>query len=503
MKREIGDLLAVEHGPVPRTERRASGRPPRGTPWWHPGLLQQQSIARLVTCAAPASVASVIAGLRSSQIGVGMFVGACTFAAAWALERRRYPLHLMPLGGLIARALALLGGVVAALVISIALKPIPLSVLAPSVLGAWLALAIVVATTTQLTRRLSARVAVIGSAGLARSLIEELRLAATGAYEVVGWVDPWGSQAASSTNPRLLGPLDRLEEIVVAEEVDLLVGGALGSPTEGARTTVGRVFEQVSACCLRVPVKFIGTNQFFEELLAHVPLGTIDATWFQYVLHPRYRPASPRLKRVMGLILATMLLTIAAPFLALVAIAIKLEDGGPVFYRQRRVGERGREFELLKLRTMHVEAERDRPVQWTSASDDPRLTRVGRPLRVSHLDELPQLWNVVTGQMALVGPRPERPELVEQLEGQLQFYGRRHLMRPGITGWAQIRCGYAGSVSGSVWKLAHDLFYLKHRSLLFDAMILLETLAIPFRERKKVARQPGQRFVLEAIREQT
>jgi lipopolysaccharide/colanic/teichoic acid biosynthesis glycosyltransferase len=148
-----------------------------------------------------------------------------------------------------------------------------------------------------------------------------------------------------------------------------------------------------------------------------------------------------------------------------------------------RIGEKGRPFALYKLRTMRIEA--DATAQW-AAADDPRITRLGGFLRASHLDELPQLANVLRGEMSLVGPRPEQPEFVDRLERTVPFYQRRHLLRPGITGWAQIRCGYAGSDIGSAWKLCHDLFYAKHRSLGLDLLILCETFSTLLFEREPV-----------------
>jgi lipopolysaccharide/colanic/teichoic acid biosynthesis glycosyltransferase len=168
----------------------------------------------------------------------------------------------------------------------------------------------------------------------------------------------------------------------------------------------------------------------------------------------------------------------ALPLLAVLALIIR-RDGGPVFFRQMRIGEHGLPFTLYKLRTMRGEA--DGVLRW-STEDDPRVTPVGRLLRRTHVDELPQLLNVLRGEMSIVGPRPEVPEFVERLEQQLEFYPRRHLVKPGITGWAQVRCGYAGSDIGSAWKLCHDLYYLKHRSLALDLMIVAETARMLFVE---------------------
>jgi lipopolysaccharide/colanic/teichoic acid biosynthesis glycosyltransferase len=180
--------------------------------------------------------------------------------------------------------------------------------------------------------------------------------------------------------------------------------------------------------------------------------------------------------------------------IAVAAIAIRLEDGGPIFYRQRRLGENGHAFEILKLRTMRVDAELSGP-QWSGADDD-RVTRVGRVLRRSHLDEVPQLWNVLRGEMTIVGPRPERPEIVTDFERRFPHYTRRYLVKPGITGWAQLRCGYAGSELGTAWKLCHDLYYIKRRSVLGDAVILTETAFVAFRDAHRALRSPQARFLL-------
>jgi lipopolysaccharide/colanic/teichoic acid biosynthesis glycosyltransferase len=143
---------------------------------------------------------------------------------------------------------------------------------------------------------------------------------------------------------------------------------------------------------------------------------------------------------------------------------------------------------------MSMEAERDGP-RWSTA-DDPRVTPVGRVLRRTHVDELPQLWNVLRGEMTLVGPRPERPEITPELELQHVHYDRRHLVKPGITGWAQVRCGYGGSGTGTAWKLCHDLFYLKHRSALLDLMIMAETVRTAARDVQFDLRAPDERFIL-------
>jgi lipopolysaccharide/colanic/teichoic acid biosynthesis glycosyltransferase len=220
----------------------------------------------------------------------------------------------------------------------------------------------------------------------------------------------------------------------------------------------------------------------------------IDAAWYRYIMHPRFRASGPHSKRIFDLVVGTLIGLCFLPIVAIAALAIKIADGGPVFYRQRRLGELGEEFEIVKLRTMQTDAETDGP-QWAEA-EDLRVTRIGRILRRTHIDEVPQLWNVLCGDMTLVGPRPERPEMVGALERRFSHYTRRHLVKPGIAGWAALRCGYAGSDIGTAWKLCHDLFYIKRRSILADALILAETGVEVFRDAHRALRAPDERFLL-------
>jgi lipopolysaccharide/colanic/teichoic acid biosynthesis glycosyltransferase len=167
-------------------------------------------------------------------------------------------------------------------------------------------------------------------------------------------------------------------------------------------------------------------------------------------------------------------LVVTAPILVLTAIAVRL-TGRPVLLRQTRVGERGRTFEMYKFRTMIPAGEPDGKARW-AAERDPRVTSVGRSLRRTRLDELPQLWNVLRGEMSIVGPRPERPEFVRVLEENVPFWNRRLLVKPGITGWAQVRSGYAADRESTIEKLSYDLWYVRHRTLLLDLAICAKTL---------------------------
>ncbi|MGH6877048.1 MAG: sugar transferase, partial [Rhizomicrobium sp.] len=169
-----------------------------------------------------------------------------------------------------------------------------------------------------------------------------------------------------------------------------------------------------------------------------------------------------------------------APVLALAMLAIKLEDGGPVFYTQERIGLGGRSFLLYKLRSMREHAENDGTPAWT-AERDVRITNVGRIIRKLRIDELPQLWNVLRGDMSLIGPRPERPYFVLQFSGSIPFYDYRHAIRPGITGWAQVSFRYGASLEDARRKLSYDLYYIKNRGVLLDIVILLRTVGVVLR----------------------
>jgi exopolysaccharide biosynthesis polyprenyl glycosylphosphotransferase len=308
------------------------------------------------------------------------------------------------------------------------------------------------------------RIAVIGSPRAAEGLRRELMLGEVDAYEVVGWVEAPGSTAVTSNDlgDPPLGQLDELAQTVRDKRVDLLV-----MSSDASRLAV---FDEVARSCLALPVRFCELAGFHEHLFGHVPVTEINTAWFQYIMHPRYSSATPVATRVLDVVLAIIIGLLVAPVVAVVAMLIR-RDGGSVLFKQTRIGEGGKPFQLYKLRTMRSTSI---GAQW-AAEDDPRITGIGRFLRRSHLDEVPQLINVLRGDMSLVGPRPEQAEFVERLEQSVPFYQRRHLIKPGLTGWAQVRCGYAGSDRGSLWKLSHDLYYLKHRSFTLDVAVLWAT----------------------------
>ena len=225
--------------------------------------------------------------------------------------------------------------------------------------------------------------------------------------------------------------------------------------------------------CLRLGCRVTDEVTFIEKTLHRVPVDRIGSDWFLFADLQMYRQEQATLKRLIDVLVSIVGLALSLPLLPLVAVTIKLNSRGPVFYSQYRVGLNGSLFRLYKLRTMTTDAEPDH-VLW-SGKGDQRVTGVGRLLRKTRLDEMPQLWNILRGQMSMVGPRPERPEFVEQLSRIIPFYSQRHLIKPGLTGWAQTNYGYGSCIEDAVRKLEYDLYYMKHMSVELDLVILLRT----------------------------
>lgn len=225
--------------------------------------------------------------------------------------------------------------------------------------------------------------------------------------------------------------------------------------------------------CLRMGCRVTNEATFYEKTTGQILVDEITPHWFLFADLQAHCHEVASLKRAVDVLVSSLGLLLALPLWPLIALAIKLDDGGPVFYSQDRVGQNGLVFRLFKLRTMRVNAENGVSV-WATPND-PRVTRVGRLLRRSRLDELPQLYNVLLGQMSLVGPRPERPDIVQELCGHIPYYSERHLVKPGITGWAQISFRYGNTVEDAKRKLQFDLYYLKHMCFELDVVILFRT----------------------------
>ncbi|HEY9723556.1 MAG TPA: sugar transferase [Oscillatoriaceae cyanobacterium] len=218
----------------------------------------------------------------------------------------------------------------------------------------------------------------------------------------------------------------------------------------------------------------------YENLSARIPVDHIDETWFVRSDALEQRFAFRIGKRVLDCVVAFFGLCFTALILPFVALAIKLADPGPIFYSQARVGRLGKEFRMYKFRTMRVDAEKDGAV-WAAVNDQ-RVTKVGAFLRQTRLDELPQFWNVLKGEMSLVGPRPERPEFVSMLSQAIPFYDRRHAVLPGVTGWAQVMFPYGASVEDAKEKLQYDFYYVNNRSFYLDLKILFRTAFVMLRK---------------------
>lgn len=227
-------------------------------------------------------------------------------------------------------------------------------------------------------------------------------------------------------------------------------------------------------------VTFRNLSSFYEQLTNKVPLGAINQVWFLENLSEGSKKTYEEVKRFSDIVFAAILGITVSPFLLLIILVLKLSSSGPVFYRQTRFGQNGKTFEIIKFRTMKTDAEKDGAV-WAQ-KNDPRITKFGRLLRKTRIDELPQLWNIIKGEMSFVGPRAERPEFHEKLKQNIPFYEERYIIKPGLSGWAQINYSYGSSVADAAEKLQYDLYYIKNRSLILDLGIILKTINIALRQ---------------------
>jgi sugar transferase (PEP-CTERM system associated) len=229
--------------------------------------------------------------------------------------------------------------------------------------------------------------------------------------------------------------------------------------------------------CRTSGVKVIDSLTFWERETGRIDLDAIEPSWLVYSGGFRSSLLRRAVQRSLDMVISFVGLVVMSPLMLIVALLIKLDSPGPILYRQERIGKDDQPFQILKFRSMRVDAEQDRTPRWAE-SGDPRVTRIGSVLRPTRLDELPQLLNVVRGEMSLVGPRPERPTFVSAFERQIPYYELRHSVRPGITGWAQINYKYTASLQDAKRKLEYDLFYIKNHSVFLDLAIMLQTLRI-------------------------
>jgi sugar transferase (PEP-CTERM system associated) len=315
------------------------------------------------------------------------------------------------------------------------------------------------------------RVLILGTGQIAQALAREMQQRMPVGFRVVGFL----SARADEIGKRIVGPLvvgtvDQVEHFVTTADVTLIL---VAQDDVRGRLPI----EALLRCRLR-GVRVEEANTFYERLTGKILVRDLRPSTLVFsdgFVRPRLLYS---IKRFTEVIAAGVMLLLVAPLLALLAVLVKLDAPGPVLYRQRRVGAGGRVFDLLKFRSMKVSAEVASGPVWSSPHGDPRVTRLGRILRKLRLDELPQLINVLRGEMSFVGPRPERPEFVQRLAPVIPYYDERHTVYPGITGWAQINFPYGSTLEDAEEKLEYDLYYLKHMSLGLDLVIMAKTLRV-------------------------
>ena len=325
---------------------------------------------------------------------------------------------------------------------------------------------------TSESRILESRILFVGGGGLANECRElAIRTHVYHKYDIAGFIAmpseeskvPADTLLEMRRDDSLLSLARRhdVEEIVVS--VENRRGGAFP-------------IKELLECKLH-GVKVIDAATFFERETSQIRVDSLQPSWL--VFGGGFDQSFSRIfvKRAFDLVCSAAILVVSLPVMFLTALAIYIEDRSPIFYEQERVGKNGDSFKVLKFRSMFNDAEKGGKPQW-AAQNDPRVTRVGNIIRKCRIDELPQVFNVFKGEMSFVGPRPERPYFVEQLAEQVPYYNVRHSIKPGITGWAQVRYGYGASVDDAVQKLQYDLYYVKNNSLFLDLLILIDTLKV-------------------------
>jgi sugar transferase (PEP-CTERM system associated) len=314
------------------------------------------------------------------------------------------------------------------------------------------------------------RILIVGSGNLAVELAREVLNRPDAGYRIIGFVGTDSDLLGKSLiNPRVIGITSQLDDIVHREDIDRIVV-AMGE-RRGQLPT-----DQLLHLSLTGKVAIEEGASFYERTTGRVSLNMIRPSWLIFSGRGRQARISGITRNVVHWLVALIGTIVSLPIVLVTALLIKLESNGPVFYKQERVGKNGRVFVLTKFRSMRTDAEADGPV-W-AAKDDDRTTRVGRIIRKIRIDEIPQFWHILKGEMSFVGPRPERPHFVSQLAQEVPYYEQRHLIAPGLTGWAQIKYPYGASVEDARQKLQYDLFYIKNQSLMLDAIILFETIKI-------------------------
>jgi sugar transferase (PEP-CTERM system associated) len=315
--------------------------------------------------------------------------------------------------------------------------------------------------------RLAERVLILGTDLQAVAVAREIIRRRGRGYEVIGFVGhDFALVGKSLINPRVIGVMDDLEELVRRRRPDRIVV-ALSDLRDKAP------LDLLLRLKVRDEIQVEEASRFFERLTGKVNTDHLQNGRMVFAEMGRWARPYRRLRRAFDVVSSLIGIAVSLPLMILTAVAIRVESPGPVFYTQERVGLHGRKFRIFKFRSMQDDAEAQGPV-W-ACENDPRVTRVGRIIRRLHIDETPQFFNILRGEMSLIGPRPERPEFVERLEKRIPYYSERHLVKPGLTGWAQVSYPYGASIEDAREKHQYDLYYIKNQSPLLDAIILFET----------------------------
>ncbi len=308
------------------------------------------------------------------------------------------------------------------------------------------------------------RVYVLGAGERANWLVENLRINKYLGLDVVGWAG--ANNNVSPTREELANMLLSLKDSRAVDRVIVAMSD---------RRSTMPIRELLELRMANIKVE--NAADLLEKVSGKIEVDGLNPSWLVFSEGFGLSSAFLLAQRLISFVVAFVCLVLVLPITPLIALAIKLTSPGSILYRQKRVGRSGVMFNCYKFRTMSIDAEADKGPTWAS-DDDPRITRVGHWLRITRLDEIPQLWNVLRGDMSFCGPRPERPEFVDWLTTEIPYYHLRHVIRPGITGWAQIRYKYGNSVEDAKEKLRYDLYYIKNISLGFDLMIIFETLKV-------------------------
>ncbi len=362
----------------------------------------------------------------------------------------------------------------AAIVLAFACVMFPTLILDPGTFVTALCVFVVAVLTWRITfnhlardPHLEERVLIVGTGKTARVLAQQIGTNQDFAYRLVGFVDE-REKATYVRQHDILGTASDIDRIVANRHVDRIIVGL--SDRRGRLPIEALLRAKMSG------VRVEDATTTYERLTGKILIDDLKPSWLIFSDGFRASRLTRFVKRMLDLSFSIILAICTLPLMLATAIAITLDSAGPALYSQERVGENGRVFKIYKFRSMRSDAERGTPV-WARDRDD-RITRVGRFIRNTRLDELPQLWNVMRGDMSFVGPRPERPFFVEQLAREIPFYLQRHAVRPGLTGWAQVKYQYGSTVEDAMEKLRYDLYYIKHLSVFFDLTIVLDTVKV-------------------------